>query len=307
MSDKTRILLCGAGAVGVYFCGRMAQGGMVDVSVLCRSDYDVVKEKGYHVSSPAGDFDFHPAGIYRSAAEYPGDADYIIVTSKVLPEVDVPAMIRAAVRPHTAIVLIQNGIEIEKTIVSAFPDNELISSIAYIGVTRTAPGMIVHTDSGKLKFGVFPNGISAKADKLAQLFSSGKIVATITPEIMRARWEKLLWNVPFNPISVLTQSDTARIMADPECLQLVRSVMLEVAALADADGWTLPETLIDELLEFTRNFPPYKPSMYVDFLNKRPMEIEAIVGNVVRIAERLHVSVPHIFSIYAMLKRLAGA
>ena len=282
----------------------MAQGGHADIAVVGRSDYDAVKADGYLISSPNGDFDFRPVGVYRSAAEYPGQADYIIVTSKVLPEVDVPAMIRAAVRPHTVIVLIQNGIEIEKDIAAAFPDNELISSIAYIGVTRVAPGKIVHTDSGKLKFGVFPQGTSPGVEKLAQLFASGNIPVTVTTEIIRARWEKLVWNVPFNPLSVLTLSDTAQLMADRECVGLITNIMAEVCALAQVDGWKQPDSLIADLLEFTRKFPPYKPSMYVDYENGRPMEVEAIVGNVVRIAERHNVRIPHIFSLYAMLKRL---
>lgn len=307
MNDKPRILLCGAGAVGTYFCGRIAQGDQAEVSVICRSDYDTVIRTGYNIQSPQGDFIFRPAGVYRSATEYPGHADFVVVASKVLPEANVPSMIRAAVHPGTTIVLIQNGIEIEPPIAAAFPDNELISSIAYIGVTRIAPGEVVHLDGGRLKFGVYPHGISEKAEQLAKLFATGNIPAAVTPEIMRSRWEKLVWNVPYNPVCVLTHSDTAMIMADPECESLVRKIMEEVCTLAAAAGWDQPPTLIDEMLEFTRKFRPYKPSMMVDYENGRPMEIEAIIGNVVRIAHRLNIAIPHIFSVYAMIKRLQDA
>ena len=304
--NKVPVLLFGAGAVGSYFCGRMAQGGLADVSVVGRSDYETVKTQGYRIKSCDGDFTFHPAGVYRSAAEYPGHADYIIITSKVLPGIDLPGMIRDAVRPHTVIVLIQNGIEIENELAAAFPANELISSIAYIGVTRVAPGEVVHVDGGRLKFGLYPQGTSAHAERLAELFTAGKIPVQVTPEIMRARWEKLVWNVPFNPISVLAHSDTAQMMADPDCVKLLRATMEEVCTLAAADGWRQPDDLIDRQLEFTRGFKPYKPSMLIDYDNGRPMEIEAIIGNVVRIAARLNIAVPYIFSIYAMIKRLSG-
>ena len=130
---NNKVLIVGAGGIGAYFGGRLAQSGM-DVAALCRSNYEQVKENGFNVKSIAGDFSFKPSGVYRSCEEYPDDADYLIVATKVLPDIDVVKVIEAAVKAHTMIVLIQNGIEIEREITAAFPDNELVSSIAYIGV-----------------------------------------------------------------------------------------------------------------------------------------------------------------------------
>ncbi|MDD3118449.1 MAG: 2-dehydropantoate 2-reductase [Victivallales bacterium] len=301
---KSKILLFGAGAVGAYFCGKLAHAGLADVAVVCRSDYETVKERGYRIAGKDGDFVFRPAGVYRTAAEYRGAADYLFVTSKVLPGIDLPQLIRAAVGPQTVIVLIQNGIDIETDLATAFPGHEIISSIAYIGVTRVAPGEVIHLDGGRLKFGVYPRGVSSHTEQLVRLFTAAGVPVAATAEIMRARWEKLVWNVPFNPISVLTRSDTAQLMADPDMVALLRATMEEVCATAAAAGWAQPATMITEQLEFTRGFKPYKPSMLIDYENGRPMEIEAIIGNVVRTAARLNVPVPHIFSIYAMIKRL---
>ena len=108
--------------------------------------------------------------------------------------------------------MIQNGINIETPVAEAFPDNELISGIAYIGVTRIAPGRIDHTDGGKLKFGNYPEGLSEKARMLCEMFNSNNVPTTAHEDIQRIRWEKLTWNAPFNPVSVLTMANTRQLV-----------------------------------------------------------------------------------------------
>ena len=171
MMEKVKVLTVGAGAVGAYFTGRLAQAGKAEVSVVVRSDYDAVKQSGFHILSECGNFDFLPAGVYRSAEEYPDIPDYIILTSKALPQIDEPALIRGAVKsPRTTIVLIQNGIGIEDAVAEAFPENEIISTIAYIGATRTAPGVVRQKGSSELKFGRFGGGDSEAGRRLAELY-----------------------------------------------------------------------------------------------------------------------------------------
>ena len=172
--EKLKVLLIGAGGVGVYFCGRLAQGGEAEVSVVARSEYEVAVKNGYQVQSVAGDFSFHPDRVLRSAEEFPGGADYIILATKVLPEVEPVALLRPALErsPHGVIVLIQNGVEIEEPIRAAFPDRELISTIAYVGVSRPAPGRVHHFGSGTLRMGVYPSGISAASRRLAAALES---------------------------------------------------------------------------------------------------------------------------------------
>ena len=197
MMEKVKVLTVGAGAVGAYFTGRLAQAGKAEVSVVVRSDYDAVRRNGFHIQSECGDFEFLPAGVYRSAEEYPDIPDYIILTSKALPQIDEPALIRGAVKsPHTTIVLIQNGIGIEDTVAEAFPENEILSTIAYIGATRTAPGVVRQKGSSELKFGRFGGGASASGERLAELYQGTSVKASFVENIAYFRWVKLLWNLP---------------------------------------------------------------------------------------------------------------
>jgi len=296
------VLMSGVGAVGAYFGGRLAAAGQAELRVICRSDYEEVAAHGYSIASPNGDFHFQPSRVYRSAAECADAPDYLIITSKVLPGINQPAIVGPAVGPHTTLVLIQNGIDIEKDLARAFPHNELISGIAYVGVTRIAPGKIVHTDGGTLKFGRYPQGESESCRKLTALFNAAQVGTEYHTDMQRIRWEKLLWNAPFNPVSVLLRANTSQIMNDPKTVELIRTLMHEIIALAAADGWPLPEDNIDKLLKYTAGFRPYKPSMLIDFEHGRPMEVEAIVGNALAAGERLGVATPGLKTIYALLQ-----
>jgi 2-dehydropantoate 2-reductase len=298
---NNKVLIVGAGGVGAYFGGRLAQAGM-DVSVLCRSNYDHVKKDGFEIKSIDGDFSFKPSGIYRSCSEYPDDADYVIVTTKVLPDIDVVKIIKDAVKPGTMIVLIQNGIEIEQDVAKAFPNNELVSSIAYIGVFQLNHGEIEHQASGRLKMGIYKGGSSEKMNLLSLNFNKVNVECEIVEDIEFFRWIKLVWNTPYNPVSVLGGGiDTKVISENKELENLCVELMKEVCIVAKSRGIHLPEDIIQKNLEYTREFPAYKTSMLLDFENKRPLEVEAIVGKVLRIAREEKISTPYLENTYALL------
>lgn len=301
------ILISGAGAVGAYFGGRLAMAG-ANVSVICRSDYEEVKANGFKISSVKGDFVFKPAQVLRSAAEYQGKADIIIVGSKVLPEIDIPAMIKDAVNPDTTILLAQNGIDIEKNVHAAFPENELLSAIIYIGCTKTAPGEIAHTGGpGSMTFGDFRDRMAGKnAQSLLELFKKTPCPAELVDNIQYYRWKKLLWNIPFNSISVLGGGLLTNQMTDRGALEdLCSKIMYEIIAVARSRNIILDESLVSENIEYTRNFTPYATSMLADFRRKRQLEVEAIVGNVCRIAQENQIDIPRIQTIYALLRAIA--
>lgn len=299
-----KILIFGAGAVGAYYGGRLSQAG-AEVSVCCRSDFDEVSRNGFEISSIKGDFIFKPVQVIRSAAEYQGDADLIIAASKVLPEIDVVSMIRDAVRPGTSVMLAQNGIAIENCVHDAFPANEVLRAVLYIGCTKVAHGKIAHTGGpGSITFGVF-NGQkhSETAEKLRDLFSQTPCPVTLTDKIQYFCWKKLLWNIPFNSISVLGGGLLTGEMTDRGGLEhLCGKLMEEIIRVAASENIVLEDELISENIEYTRNFEPYASSMLADFRRNRPLEVDAIVGNTYRIALKNKIAVPYIETIYALLK-----
>jgi len=299
---KPRILVVGTGAIGGFYGGKLAQAG-ASVSTLCRSDYEMVKAKGISIKSTLGDFHFTPEKVIRDLAEYGFQPDYVLVGLKVLPEISTAEIIKEVVGPDTAIVLLQNGVEIEEPVAQAFPNNEIMSGLAFICATRTSPGHIDHTDFGRLVIGRYPAGKSAKTEELAKLFNDSGLSCTVSEDVLTDRWRKLVWNAPFNPISVLAGgADTKAMVENPESLELARQVMEEVCKIAEAVGHPLPDGVVQENIEGTRRMSPYKSSMLVDFEAGRPMEVEAILGNGIRAAKRHKLAVPHMESLYGLLK-----
>lgn len=304
MMESPEILIVGAGAIGVYYGGRLSQAG-AKVSVVARSDFDELSRNGgsYFIKSPKGDFTFKPERVLRSASETPVKPDYVLVSLKVLPGVDSSSLCREAVGPDTAIVAIQNGIGNEEPLAKAFPENEVIGAITYIGVCRPGPCQVLHLDFGRIDMGKYPPGPSEKASALTALFNKAGVDCTVVADIVLKRWSKLLWNAPFNPISVLgVHADTRSIMSVPEAVLLAEKVMEEVAAIAKAEGYELPRSAIDTNLRITREMNPYKSSMLQDFEAGRPIEADALLGVPLQVARRHGVPAPYMETLYALLK-----
>lgn len=304
VSHSPRILVVGAGAIGSFY-GSLLQSYGADVSVVCRSELEAVRKDGFQIESKRlGDRIFRPTQTLAAVTDYQGGPpDFLLLSVKVVEGTDRAAMIRDAVGPQTAIVLIENGVEIEEEIAEAFPDNELISALAFVQVSRVAPGKVKHYAFGDLTFGNYPSGISERSRQLAAMLDSGGIRSTLTEKVVTARWQKCLWNAVFNPISVLGGAlDTGHILSGVEGESFVRRAMQEVCAVAAATAHPLPDTLIDQYIEGTRKAPPYKTSMALDYENKRPMETEVILGNAVRAGRREGVAIPALESLYALMK-----
>jgi len=300
------VLVLGAGAIGSLYGGMLQRAGAA-VAAVCRSDYAVARRRGLRVASGWGDFVFRPTALYRRAADIAAPPDYLLVTLKVLPEQDAARLMRGAVGPETVIVLLQNGVEIEPPVAAAYPENEIVSGLAFVCCNRVGRASFRHLDYGRLTLGTYPRGISSKARRLAALFRRVGVPCKLDADIVAARWHKLLWNAPFNPMSVLAGgADTRQLLGSAAGTALAESIMREVQSVAGALGHRLPDAAIGRMLADTRVMTPYKTSMLLDYEAGRPMEVEAILGNAVRAAARAGVSVPHLATCHALLSLAAG-
>jgi len=306
-AEQPSILIVGAGAIGALYGSALARQG-AQVSVVCRSDYEAVSRHGYSIrSSLLGDHIFRPHAVLRDVAACTAPPDYLFLTVKVLPDLDRVALIRPAVGPQTVIVLIENGIDIEGAILEAFPNNELLSALAFVQVSRAGRGEIIHHALGSLAMGCYPSGITPAAERLAGLFEASKLGCKLTDNVVSGRWQKAVWNTVFNPISVLGGVfDTEMMLRTEENVALMRTAMHEVCAAAAAAGHPMHPKLVDRMIADTRALPGYKTSMALDYENGRPMEIEAILGNVVRSGRQNEVAMPVLETIYALAQMAAG-
>jgi len=301
MTEQPSIVILGAGAIGSFYGAILKRAGC-NVSVVLRSEYDAVSASGFVIDSPLGDLSYQPDHVYRDGDTPDSAPDYVICCVKVLPGIDRAALIAPWVGKHTRIVLIENGINIEPAVADAFVDNPLISCLAFIAVSRVAPGRIDHKAFGQLTMGAWPSGISDDCRALEALFVAGGINIQLAEQVVAERWRKSLWNTPFNPLSVLAGgADTVTMLDTPGGERLAREMMAEVKAVAAADGHALADDAIDKNIAGTRKMPAYKNSMALDYLEGRPMEIDAILGNVVELADRHHVDVPRLRAMHVTL------
>ncbi|MFC4259759.1 ketopantoate reductase family protein [Marinobacter lacisalsi] len=306
MSNKPSILIVGAGAIGSFYGAILKKAGC-SVSTVLRSEYDAVKANGIKISSPLGDLSYQPDHVYRDGDTPVAEPDYLILCVKVLPGVDRAALVKPWMGSNTRLVLIENGLDIERELADAYPDNPIISCLAFIAASRTEPGVVEHKAYGKLVMGRYPEGIDDNCRELSQLFIDGGINIDLTEQVVGERWRKCLWNTPFNPLSVIANGADTRTILDTEGGEdLIRTMIREVMDVAAAEGYPMEEKVIEQNIAGTRKMPPYKNSMALDYLNGRPIEREAVLGNVVAIAQRHGIPVPHLNTVLVTLKMRAA-
>jgi 2-dehydropantoate 2-reductase len=303
MATLPHILIVGAGAIGSFYGAILKRAGC-PVSAVVRSEFEAVKAHGFQFESPLGDISWRPDKVYRDGDRPETPPDYLILATKVVPGADRVALIRPWIAEDTQLVLIQNGIDIERETADAFPEHALTSGVAYVAVSRVGPGKVKHNAYGRLVMGNYPGGVDAGTERLAELLRVGGIEAPLAEDIVNERWLKCIWNTALNPLAVLANGADNATMLDSEGGEaLVRALMSEVIATARAEGYDLPEQkLIDGNIRGTRKMPTVKNSMAMDYLNGRPIELDAILGNVVAIARRRGVGVPRLETVLATLR-----
>lgn len=313
-----KVLLHGSGAIGTIYVYLLLKAGC-DVTAVCRSNYEAAKADGFHIDSDiyGKGIHIHP-NIVRNPEEAAaaGQYDYLIVACKAFPDEQTSKTISAAVTPgHTTIVLIQNGIDIEQEYASRFLENPLLSCVVYLPTTQIKPGYIEMGDLETLQIGPFPASAHSKekvksaADKLVTLLKSAGGNASYFQDIQEKRWTKLLLNAPWNPICALTMSrDAAFLLSSPESEGVIVEVMNEVIAISKAMGYeSVNEAAGQKGLDRAKQRIGTKgiePSMLVDVLWNRRMEVEVILGNPLKRARELGVHVPRIEMLYVLAKVL---
>lgn len=322
-TPKTRVLLVGSGGVGTMASYALEVGGKAEVTSVLRSNYAHVKEHGFNIDSLEhgnGITGFKPTHIVNSVPSISSTPDstpyeYIIVSTKNIPDISptVIDIIRPAVTPgHSTIVLLQNGLNIEIPLIAAFPANVILSGVSLIGASEPQHGKIIHEDNDSTKLGPFPSltvpadQANASAHKLLELYNaSGNVQWTFDDRVSYTRWRKLVYNSSFNSLSAILKMGVIRMRASKHVVDdLIFPAMREIKAVAAAAGVRLEDDVEWTMLFVDPITADFMPSMGQDAVKGNYMEMETIVGEPVREAEKLGVAVPTLKVIYGMLKAL---
>lgn len=270
--------ILGTGALGGYYGARLHHAGF-PVHFVLRSDYAVVQAHGLQVKSIHGDFSIARPLACASLADLP-PCDVLAICAKTTANAELlQADLAAHLKPGGALLVLQNGMGYEEEFAQRFPTAKVFGGMCFLCANRVAPGRISHLDYGDIQLASLPDASDMDCKQLQRIgeaFNAAGIHTSLNRNLGEARWKKLVWNIPYNGLSVLLRAGTDAIMAHPGSLQMVRGLMEEVVAAATACGTPLPADIVDKQLESTRRMTPYLPSMRLDWDHGRPLETEAI-------------------------------
>jgi 2-dehydropantoate 2-reductase len=299
----TSYAIIGTGAVGGFYGARLQRAGC-DVHFLLRSDYAQVSEQGLRIRSVDGDFDLPQVNAYASVADMP-PCDVVVIALKTTHNHLLAELLPPLIHDNTVVLSLQNGLGVEADVAAVAPKTEILGGLCFLCANKTAAGEICHLDYGAIHLGTYrdsyqPGGVTPVMERLAADFSAAGISISMVDDLGQARWRKLLWNIPFNGLSVVLNATTEAMMADADICALAQVLMTEVCGAAKNRGKALDDSAIEAMLDATAKMKPYKTSMKLDYDAQRPLEIEAIFARPLQTP----VAMPRVETLYAQLKFL---
>ena len=298
-----RIGVIGAGALGLYY-GALLQRAGHELHFLLRRDFDAMSRRGLRVTSPRGDFHLETVHGYRSSDEI-GPVDLVLIGLKTYANDRLVDLVSPLIGPETAILTLQNGLGNEERLIEAFGADRVLGGVAFLCCNRGEPGTVHHLDQGSVRLAEFRNGVSARSMRLANLFDQAGVPCEACPDLSLIRWEKLVWNIPFNGLCALTGLTTDRLLACPETRRLIEEIMQEVTAAANLQGLSVPiksQDFITGLLLKTADMGAYQPSMMIDRQQGQPLELEAVYGIPLARAAAAGAPMPRTAMLHGLLK-----
>jgi 2-dehydropantoate 2-reductase len=295
----------GSGAVGAYYGGCLQRSGRT-VHYLCHSDYHHVKQHGLRIDSVHGNFTLPKVHAYANINDIPR-CDVVILALKTTHNHLLPELLPPVVKDDGVVLILQNGLGIEQQVAEVVGEDRVMSGLCFLCSNKLGPGHVRHLDYGRVEFADYtpddsPAGITPRMRTIANDFKQAGNEIVLSEDLTLARWKKLIWNIPFNGLTVLHNTDTAAIMADPTLRTQAHALMLEVqhAAKTCADR-IIEDDFVQMMLDWTQKMEPYLPSMKLDHDAGRHLEVEAIFGAPLRAANKAGCQVPSLKALYASL------
>jgi 2-dehydropantoate 2-reductase len=269
------VAIVGSGAVGLYHGGRLAAAGE-DVKFLLRSDFSAISEGGLKVESSLGDFQLPQIQAFQTAEEI-GPVDLVIVSWKSTANSQLSSVLPPLLHAGTQVLTLQNGLGNCEALAEIVGPERVMGGPCFICINRISPGLVRHTSGGRMTLGeMLPDGLGRVAE-LERRFKAAQIPAVAVADLEKSQWEKLVWNIPFNGLSIAEGGVTTDVLlASPAKEVELRRLMAEVIAAANHLGHGLSQELIDLHIDRTRAMGAYRTSSMIDFIEGREVEISPI-------------------------------
>jgi 2-dehydropantoate 2-reductase len=298
-----RIAVVGAGAIGCYYGAKLAYWGR-DVHFLMRGDVEEIRRFGIRIRGKGENLRLAKVNYHASTEEI-GACDLVLVAVKATSNCDLLKLIPPLLHERTMLLTLQNGFGNEEFLAENFGGERVLGGLCFVCLNRVSRGVIELYDPGRVAVGEYGGHPRPRTHDVAWEFKRCGVVCSVVEDLALERWRKLVWNIPFNGLSVAAGGvDTEAILSDDhlrgECLALMDEVILA----ANRCGFPLPAAAALEQIKRTESMGAYKPSTLIDFQAGRPLEIEAIWGEPLRRAAVAGALTPRLQELYERLKAL---
>lgn len=298
-----RIAVVGAGAIGCYYGAKLAYSGR-DVHFLMRGDTTEIRRFGIRIRGKGENLHVAKVHHYASTEEI-GPCDLVLVAIKATANGALLRLIPPLLHEKTMLLTLQNGFGNEEFLAENFGTARVLGGLCFVCLIRTSPGVIEHYDQGHVVMGEYNRRPEPRTHDVAGEFKRCGLVCDVVENLALERWRKLVWNIPFNGLSIAAGGlDTAAILSDDHLRSECLALMDEVITAANRCGFLLPAAAALEQVKRTEAMGAYKPSTLIDFEAGRPLEIEAIWGEPLRRARSAGAFTPRLQALYEKLKTI---
>lgn len=309
-SPTLRYAIIGAGAVGGLYGGMLARQG-AEVHFLVRGDLDAIRRQGWIIESVRGNFELpgERLNLHNDPASIP-PCDVAIIGLKTTQNHLLSQLLTGAMSGDGVVLCLQNGLHSEQASADVVGPDRVLGGCCFLCSNKLATGHIRHIDYGQIVIGEFtpaaapPAGVTPRLQRIVDDLCSAGIDAKATGDLWAARWRKLLWNIPFNGLSVVLNATSKQLIDDPQSAAIAQSLMEEVAQAAAANDRPLPADAIAKTLAHTRQMVPYDSSMRLDHLAGREMELQAILGDPIKAGQARGLAMPRVEMLHRQLRFL---
>ena len=285
------VAVVGSGAIGLYYGGRLAAAGE-DVKFLLRSDFEIISRDGLKIESVHGDFELPAVNAYRTSEEI-GPVDLVIVAWKATSNAQLATVLPPLLHSGTQVLTLQNGLGNCEILADLVGPERVMGGLCFVCINRISPGHVNHSAGGRVSLGEWRADGNERATELERRFKAAGIHGMAVGKLEQSQWEKLVWNIPFNGLSVAEGGVTTDVLLASEKTEAeLRALMHEVILAARALGLELNDELVDFNIERTRPMGPYRTSSMIDFVEGREVEVSPIWGEPLRRANDAGVAMP---------------
>lgn len=285
MTALLNVAVMGAGAVGGYYGGLLARAGHAVTLIGRPSHVDAIRQHGLRLQTRA--FDEHLTVAASTEARAAQDADLLLFCVKSPDTEAAGQQLRPHLKPGALVLTLQNGVDNAERLRHVLPEHTVAAAVVYVATEMAGPGHVLHHGRGELV--IEP---SQASEAVARQFIAAGVPTEVSANVRGALWAKLILNCAYNALSALARQPYGPLVLAPGVKEVMRDVVAECRAVAQADGVTLPPDVDAAVRRIAETMPSQFSSTAQDLMRGKPSEIDHLNGHVVRRGEALGVATP---------------